>query len=83
MATLTRQPLFQIKNPFGRDTILTQDTWDGILFKHPEMAGHLDEVKETILCPEFIKESVSDPRVSLYYRFYPNILKGKHLGLTQ
>lgn len=71
--------LFQIKNPFGRDTILTQDTWEEILFKYPEMIGHLDEVQETICCLEFIKESVSDPRVLLYYRFYPNILKGKYL----
>jgi len=41
---LPKMILFQIKNPFGRDTILTHDTWDEILFKHPEMIGHLDEV---------------------------------------
>ena len=82
MQKLPRMTLLQIKNPFGRDTILTQDTWDEILFKHPEMIGHLDEVQETICCPEFIKESISDARVLLYYRFYPNILKGKHLTVV-
>jgi len=74
--------LFQIKNPFGHDTILTQDTWNNILIKHPEMTGHLHEVQETICCPEFIKESISDARVLLYYRFYSDILKGKHLTVV-
>jgi len=72
--------LFQIKNPFGRDTILTQDTWNNILIKHPEMTGHLHEVQETIRCPEFIKESVSDARVLFW--FYSDILKGKHLTVV-
>lgn len=74
--------LFQIKNPFNRDTVLTRDTWDRILFKHPEITRHLDEMQETICCPEFIKQSVSDNRVLLYYRFYPGILKGKYLTVV-
>ena len=38
--------------------------------EHPEMAGMEPAIAETLLRPQQVVESFSDPRVRLYYRFY-------------
>jgi hypothetical protein len=40
------------------------------ILEHPEMAGLESAIEETLLRPERIVESFSDPQARLYYRFY-------------
>jgi hypothetical protein len=40
------------------------------ILEHPEMVGLEDAIGETLLQPEQIVESLSDPQAHLYYRFY-------------
>ena len=48
---------------------LTEERLAHIL-EHPEMAELEDAIEETLLQPEQIVESLSDPQAHLYYRFY-------------
>jgi hypothetical protein len=50
------------------------------ILEHPEMAERQTSIEETLLRPERIVESLSDPQVHLYYRYYRGTLVGdKHL----
>jgi hypothetical protein len=40
------------------------------ILEHPEMVGLEDAIEATLLQPEQIVESLSDPQAHLYYRFY-------------
>lgn len=40
------------------------------LLEHPEMAGMELAIEETLLHPQEVIESFSDPQAKLYYRFY-------------
>lgn len=46
------------------------------ILEHPEMAGMGEAIQETLLRPERVVESPSDPQARLYYRFYPGTLVG-------
>ena len=37
---------------------------------HPEMAGQMDRVADTLTRPDLISRSRTDPAVELFYRFY-------------
>ncbi|MDX2076813.1 MAG: hypothetical protein SFZ02_10305 [bacterium] len=65
------------KDIFGDDIILTQDTRDNILKKHPEVADFWDKIAQTLLSPDEIRRSIRDERVILYYRFDGQVLDGK------
>lgn len=43
----------------------------GHVLEHPEMAGQLDRVTETLARPEQVVASIIDPSVHVYSRFYP------------
>lgn len=53
----------------GQNIRLTQERRRHI-FEHPEMKGMLPSIKETLLKPQRIIQSVSDKDAHLYYRFY-------------
>jgi hypothetical protein len=40
------------------------------IIEHPEMAGMAEAIEETLLRPERVVESFSDPQAKLYYRSY-------------
>lgn len=40
------------------------------ILEHPEMMGLEPAIEETLLHPERVVESLSDPEARLYYRFY-------------
>ena len=63
----------------GRAIRLTDERLAHIL-EHPEMQGMEDRLAETLLRPERVLESLSDPRARLYYRMYVATRVGdKHL----
>ena len=53
----------------GRNIRLTDERRKHIL-EHPEMQGMILCIKETLLKPQRIIQSVSDAEAQLYYRFY-------------
>lgn len=53
----------------GRAIRLTAERQAHIL-EHPEMAGMLAAVAETVRSPERVVQSASDALVRLYYRYY-------------
>jgi len=65
------------KDIFGDEIVLTHDTRDRILQKHPEVADFLDRISQTLLLPDEIRYSLRDERVILYYRFDVQVLNGK------
>lgn len=38
--------------------------------EHPEMAGLISAIDETLRQPRYVVESFTDPQARLYYRFY-------------
>jgi hypothetical protein len=46
------------------------------ILEHPEMEDLEDAVQATLLRPECVVESFSDPQARLYYRFYVGTLVG-------
>lgn len=56
---------------------MSDEVYQVILVKHPEARKLFDRVGETLLEPDSVRKSVTDVRVRLYYRFYPDILGGK------
>ena len=53
----------------GRSVRLTDERLAHIL-EHPEMASVASWIDETLADPDTVAESVSDPLVALYYRWY-------------
>jgi len=52
----------------------------GHILEHPEMTSMEGAIEETLRDPEKVVQSVSDPSVHLYYRFYfRTIVGGKFL----
>lgn len=50
------------------------------ILEHPEMRGMERAIEETLLRPERVVESFSDPQARLYYRFYfGTIVSDKYL----
>jgi hypothetical protein len=46
------------------------------ILDHPEMAGMMEAIEETLRRPERVVESFSDPQARLYYRYYLGTLVG-------
>lgn len=68
-----------LKDYEGRAIRLTDERLAHIL-EHPEMQGMEGRIEETLLHPERVLESLSDPQARLYYRMYVATRVGdKHL----
>jgi hypothetical protein len=63
----------------GLEVRLTDERLEHIL-EHPEMTGREAAIEHTLANPEHVIESLSDPEIRLYYRFYRGtVVGGKHL----
>ncbi len=50
------------------------------ILEHPEMSSMEAAIEETLLQPERVVQSFSDPQAKLYYRFYfRTVVGGKYL----
>ena len=66
---MSKRRLFTVRRPLGYRVILTRDRWREIIrYKHPALGGHDAEVRDCLRDPEYVRESVKDPGVHLYYR---------------
>src|ERR1700687_1367815 len=66
---LPRYAMRILRDYRGLDVRLTEERLAYIL-EHPEMSDRETAIKETLLSPEQVLESLFDPAVRLYYRFY-------------
>jgi hypothetical protein len=60
----------RLEDVYGRGIRLTSERQLHIENDHPEMEGQIDKIKETLLEPERIIRSRTDPEVELFYRLY-------------
>ncbi len=49
---------------------LTPEREEHIKTDHPEMSGHIDKIQFTLLNPDIVVRSNSDPDSMLYYKYY-------------
>ena len=65
-----------VRDNEGREIRLTEERWRHIS-EHPEMALMREAAEETLRQPEIVVQSLSDPEVRLYYRFYDDTVVGQ------
>ena len=64
---VTSNPLFEVKDLFGRRIRTTSDYWQKIkTLKHQELNYGILEVKNTLTNPEEVRRSVTDFTILLY-----------------
>ena len=68
-----------LEDVFGHRLRLTAKQRRHILAAHPELKPYLTRFAEVVKAPEWVKRSRRDPRVYLYYRFYPDLFDGKYI----
>ena len=66
----------RLRNYEGLDVRLAEERLAHIL-EHPEMRGLEGAISETVVTPETVVESTSDPQVRLYYRLYAGTSVGE------
>jgi hypothetical protein len=60
----------RFKDVHGRQARFTGERRDHIESDHPEMSGQLEKIENTLLSPDIIVKSRTDPQVELFYRNY-------------
>ncbi len=60
----------QYKDILNRGIRLTEERYEHIETNHPEMTGQIKKISETLLNPERIVRSKTDPHLEMYYRNY-------------
>ena len=58
---------FEVSTPLGFTVRTTEDYWELLLFKHPEISGKDREVEETLRSPNSVRRSRYDPTGHLLY----------------
>ena len=58
------------KDIHNRRIRLTHERQEHIETDHPEMSGQIDKVQDTLLNPDMIVRSRTDPEVESFYRHY-------------
>jgi hypothetical protein len=58
------------KDLYDRNVRLTDERLEHFENDHPEMAGQIDKVGETLLQPEIVVRSKTDSEAELFYRHY-------------
>ena len=62
---------------FDQATILTDAVKAVILSKHPEVSDFFQLIPMVLRTPDEVRQSMSDPRTVLYYRYEASVLYGK------
>jgi hypothetical protein len=61
--------IFELTTKLNKKVILDKKRWNHIL-EHPEMKNQLRRIKETLVKPDEIRESLYDRFTWLYYKLY-------------
>ena len=65
---MQKKYLFEISTPIGLKVRTTQDYWNLIQIKHPEVKGKLLLIKQTLKMPDLVTKSRIDKSVLLFYK---------------
>jgi hypothetical protein len=58
-----------VQTPLGFRVICSESYWERITtIKHPAMRHRLEDVRNTLMAPDEVRSSVSDPNVLLFHR---------------
>ena len=71
--------MLKVRDLFLREINLSEKQWKHIVKVHPEVEVYFSEIPNILKDPQHVKRSKSDPKIWLYYRFFPNIFSGKFL----
>ena len=58
------------KDIHNRRIRLTDERQEHIEVDHPEMSGQMDKIQDTLLNPDIVIRSKTDPDVELFYQHY-------------
>lgn len=58
------------KDLHDRQIRLTPERQEHIETDHPEMSGQIDKIQDTLMNPDTVVKSRTDPDVELFYRHY-------------
>ena len=60
----------RFKDVNNRQIRLTHERQEHFETEHPEMSGQIGKIQDTLLDPDQIIRSLTDPEVELFYRHY-------------
>ncbi len=71
--------LWTVTDPRGLNISLAEDVWDEHVLRHPELAGHIDDVKICVQDPDEIyfdpvSTAAKNPGVSVYFYYKRGLL---------
>jgi len=69
--------LFEVECVLGKKIRLTDERWQHIYHKHPEVdESYIKKSEETLLKPDTIVKNRKDPAEFLYHKYYPKTYFG-------
>jgi len=63
--------VLEVRSKLGKAVKLDEDRWKHVL-EHPEMKDQLHRMKEALVDPDEIRESVHAPSIWMFYKLYPH-----------
>lgn len=63
--------MLEVRSKLGKTIKLDEDRWKHVL-EHPEMKNQIHRIKETLVAPDEIRESVHTPSIWMFYKLYPH-----------
>jgi hypothetical protein len=63
--------VLEVRSKLGKTIKLDEDRWKHVL-EHPEMKNQIHRIKETLVAPDEIRESVHTPSIWMFYKLYPH-----------
>lgn len=62
--------IFEVVSKFDRKIRLTEEIYNHVCVRHPEVFGEIDRMKETLISPQTVRRSAYDEKVWLFYRLF-------------
>lgn len=69
----------RFRDYWDREVELTEERWGHIVKEHPEIEGLREQIGSVLNSPDYIKVSLRDKQVWLYYKYEEILYNGKHL----
>ena len=64
-----KKPLFDVMTPLDFSVRTSQEHWQRILVKHPDLTNRLEDIKTTLQTPTEIRTSQNAQDIFLFYSF--------------
>jgi len=67
--------IFELTDKRGKKIHLSKERWNHICEEHPYLSDKIEEIKDTIINPLTVVESIYDEKVKFYYKYLKNLSK--------